>query len=551
MLVRAACSPIKAQTHLRRALATASPSVTQDMMGTIAKTSDRPRLLLLGSGWAGTSMLKRLNKGIFDVYVVSPQNYFLFTPLLPEATTGTVEARSLLESMRRICDKRKAHYLEASALDIDVDQKQVLCQSADGANFRMSYDLCVISVGATSNSFGVKGVIENTHFLKTISDARKIRHEIGATLEAASLPDVSEQEKKKLLSFVIAGGGPTGVEFAAELSDFLVEDIRRLFPELAPYVQITIVDLADHILNTMSARLSEYAEKRFKRQNIRVLTKTKVVEVKPNVLLYKPRDADPEEPPQELPFGVAVWATGIGMREFTQSLARKLQQQKHAKSIIVDSRLRVVGGNSLYAMGDCATIENPALLNVVTDYVHKKGQSTLTYQEFDKIARDLVQEYPILELHLKKLYEMFDKYDHDKQGRLTDTRITEMLSEVDKKLTSFPATAQVASQEGTYLARHLNKMASTGISPSNVTEWKEKENTLPPFKYKHLGTFSYIGRQTSILDLGKNDQGLGGWAVFWLWRGAYLSRQVSLRTRALLALDWTKAFLFGRDVSRF
>ncbi|TPX31312.1 hypothetical protein SmJEL517_g05336 [Synchytrium microbalum] len=513
--------------------------------------SDKPRLLILGSGWAATSLIKSITPGMYQILVLSPTNYFLFTPLLPEATTGTVEARSLMESMRAICLKKEAHYLEATAQDIDIERKQVIAQGRDGKPFRVPYDLCVVSVGATNQTFGVPGVNENALFLKTIADARKIRYQIGSNLEAAALPSVTDAEKRRLLSIVIAGGGPTGTEFAAEISDFVSSDVRRLFPELIDYVTITVVQAADHILNTMAAKLSAFAEYRFKRQNINLLTKTRVVAVEPSALVYKKREADPKAEPEKLPFGICVWATGIGMRDFTRKLHEKIQEQTHSKSLVVDNRLRILGADCLYAMGDCATIENPALLKLVMEHIRRTGQDKLTYEQFGHIAAHMIREYPAAAVHLERLGDLFTEYDFDKSGTLDVQEITAMLTEVDKQLTSLPQTAQVASQEGLYLAKTLNKLAAMPQSniKNKTEEWRSAENTLAPFRYSHFGTFSYVGGETAVLDL-EGGWGTGGLSVFWLWRGAYLSRQVSFRTRALLGLDWIKTAIFGRDVSR-
>jgi NADH dehydrogenase len=127
----------------------------------------------------------------------------------------------------------RAHFIEASAEDIDMSNKLVeVCQTdKDGQEqrFYVPYDKLVISVGSNTNTHGVDG-LEYCHFLKTIDDARRIRNHIMDNFERACLPTTTELERKKLLSFVVAGGGPTGVEFASELYDMLQED-------LSPYVR--------------------------------------------------------------------------------------------------------------------------------------------------------------------------------------------------------------------------------------------------------------------------------------------------------------------------
>jgi NADH:ubiquinone reductase (H+-translocating) len=115
-------------------------------------------------------------------------------------------------------------------------------------------------LGSTSNSHGVKG-LENCHMLKTIDDARKIKNKVTDNMELACLPTTSDEERKRLLSFVICGGGPTGVEFAAELYDLLNEDLRKNFPKiLRNEISVHVIQSRSHILNTYDEALSKYAE---------------------------------------------------------------------------------------------------------------------------------------------------------------------------------------------------------------------------------------------------------------------------------------------------
>lgn len=146
--------------------------------------------------------------------------------------------RSLLEPIRKIAARVGGHFLEGRAMDLDLDNKLVEVQkinSDDDPNstatttserFYVPYDKLVVAVGANSISHGVEG-LEHTVKLKTIRDAVNIRRKIMNNVEMASLPTVSPEERKKLLSFVVCGGGPTGTEFAAELSDWIEEDFVK------------------------------------------------------------------------------------------------------------------------------------------------------------------------------------------------------------------------------------------------------------------------------------------------------------------------------------
>ena len=192
----------------------------------------RERLLILGSGWGAVALMKNVDPTLYDVSVVSPRNYFLNTPLLPGVTVGTVEARSLIEPVRRLLPGRPgdARSFEAAAVAVDPQAKTVRCRDESGitaANpeFAVPYDKLVVAVGAPCNTFGTPGVREHAVFLKEVDDALTIRGRLADLFETASLPGVSDEERREMLSVLVVGGGPTGVEFAAELHDFLKDDV--------------------------------------------------------------------------------------------------------------------------------------------------------------------------------------------------------------------------------------------------------------------------------------------------------------------------------------
>jgi len=232
---------------------------------------EKKRLVILGTGWGSSSLIKSLDN-IFEVIIISPRNYFLFSPLLPSVTNGTLEERSIIEPVRKLCKKTgqtNVQFYEAKCVDIDPANNMITCEdeskiSTEDSKFQLKYDYLVVGVGADNNTFGTPGVYENTNFLKSIEDARDIRSKIMDAFETANLPTLTEQERKNLLSFVIVGGGPTGVEYAAELNDFVNEDLKKWFPKLIKLSSIHLIQSADHLLNTFDKKISEYTEKSFK-----------------------------------------------------------------------------------------------------------------------------------------------------------------------------------------------------------------------------------------------------------------------------------------------
>ena len=197
--------------------------------------------------------------------------------------------------------------------------------------------------------------------VQEVRHARKIRHKLLSLLEEASLPGLTRDERERLLHFVVVGGGPTGVEFAGEFHDLLVEDVRTLFPDLTQHVSLSLIQSQDHILNTYDAKISEVAEKQFRTLDINLITGARVLQVKPNAVVYKDKKT---QQTLELPFGMCVWSTGIDAVQLTRTIQQRLSDAQDTKSKILatDSRLRVRGNGTdgrVYAVGDCASVTLP------------------------------------------------------------------------------------------------------------------------------------------------------------------------------------------------
>ena len=205
-----------------------------------SRQNSKQRIVLLGTGWGSYSVLKNIDKNLFDVTVVSPRNHFLFTPLLNSTTVGTLEFRSIIESIHQKNQKDIDFHL-AKAVEIDTNNNTLTCQPEfQKFTYKIKYDKIVIGVGAKSNSFGVPGVEEHAFFLKEIRHARAVRDKLISNLEMSVLPNTDKETRLKLLHFVIVGGGPTGVEFGAELYDFITEDVARLFPQIKEDVHVSL-----------------------------------------------------------------------------------------------------------------------------------------------------------------------------------------------------------------------------------------------------------------------------------------------------------------------
>ncbi|KAI9338384.1 pyridine nucleotide-disulfide oxidoreductase-domain-containing protein [Zopfochytrium polystomum] len=316
----------------------------------------KPRIVILGSGWAGFQLLRRINNQKYQVTVVSPRNYFVFTPLLASTSVGTLEFRCVVEPVKR----SNVEFYEANCEKIDFGQKQLLCSSTledfKKNDFTVPYDHLVIATGAVSNTFGIPGVTENAIFLKDIGDARRIRTRIMECFEYASQPNISEQERRDSMHFAVVGGGPTGVEFMAELHDYITEDVLRLYPNLAKYVTATIFDVGKSILGGFDASLSQYASSKFTRKGIKLRMGVRVKSVDKGFILL--------ESGEVVPFGLLVWSTGVTPVDLIKRL--DLPKDRPMGRLLTDGYLRVLDKEmkpmkNVFALGDCASIDGVGL----------------------------------------------------------------------------------------------------------------------------------------------------------------------------------------------
>ncbi|KAM0936070.1 putative NADH:ubiquinone reductase (non-electrogenic) [Dioscorea sansibarensis] len=528
-----------------------------------SQMSARKKVVVLGTGWAGTSFLKNIDNRLYDVQVVSPRNYFAFTPLLPSVTCGTVDARSIVEPIRKIIKKKEGEitFWDGECLKIDPINKKVHClpcvaTKSDGRReFIVSYDYLVIAVGARVNTFNTPGVAENCHFLKEVEDAQNIRKDVMLCFERATLPDLDEEERRKDLHFVIVGGGPTGVEFAAELHDFITEDLAKLYPKVKDLVRISLIQSGEHILNMFDERIANFAEEKFQRDGIEVKTGFRVVKVSDRDITMKSKSLGEIS----VPYGMAVWSTGIATRPVILDFMTQIGQSSR-RVLATNEWLRVCGCEDVYALGDCATIDQRKVMediSAIFKVADKDNSGTLTAEEIQDVLEDIYARYPQIELYLKTNH-MSDFLDLLKDAKgdaakasveINIEQFKEALANVDSQVKTLPATAQVAAQQGHYLAQCFNKIKVCDENPEGPLRMTQPgRHRFKPFRYKHFGQFAPLGGEQAAAQLPGDWISIGH-SSQWLWYSVYASKQVSWRTRVLVVSDWLKRAIFGRDSS--
>ncbi|CAG8128778.1 unnamed protein product, partial [Penicillium nalgiovense] len=347
---------------------------------------------------------------------------------------------------------------------------------------------------------------------------------------------------------------------AAELFDLLNEDLLHSFPRIVRNeISVHIIQSRTHILNTYDEALSKYAEHRFARDGVEVLTNARVKEVRGDRVLFTQVE-DGKTVVKEISTGFCLWSTGVSRAPICETLSNKLEGQNNRHALETDSHLRVIGAplGDVYAIGDCSTVQNNIADNIIRflrTVAWEKGRDPekvhLTFSEWTEFAARVKKRFPQASNHLRRLDRLFEQYDKDHSGTLDYGELSELLHQIDTKLTSLPATAQRANQQGVYLGRKLTKIAAAlpGLKANEIDYGDLNEAVYKAFKYKHLGSLAYISN-AAVFDFGGMSFS-GGVIAMYLWRSIYFAESVSFRTRCMLAMDWGKRALFGRDLMSF
>lgn len=286
--------------------------------GMISKSKNKPKIVVLGSGWAALSFIQHLDKDEVDLKIISPRSFFFYTPLLAGTSTGTVSYHSIMEPIRWYCggtdnDGAKASYLQAECNDVDVKTKTLSCSLPSGSLVSIPYDHLIVAVGAEPATFGIPGVHEHAIFMKEIEDSMAVQKKIFQNLETASsmidTNDSNKDEIDKLLNWVVIGGGPTGVELTAELTDFIQQDLKKYFPDVAHRVKLTLVEATGRLLSVFDEKMSAYARNTLSDRGAKVLTDTMVTAITTDCVNVKVKDTITGDlSAQKLPHGMVVWA---------------------------------------------------------------------------------------------------------------------------------------------------------------------------------------------------------------------------------------------------
>jgi NADH:ubiquinone reductase (H+-translocating) len=297
--------------------------------------------LIAGGGYAGSLVARRLGRP--GATIVSPENFMLFTPLLPEAASGTLEPRHVVVPLRMMCPH--AELIVGRITALDVDRKSVTVDALDGP-FEVGYEQLVLALGSISRTLPVPGLAEHGRGFRDLADAIDLRNHVLRQLEAADAA-LAPEDSARHLSFVFVGAGYAGVEALAELSD-LVRDALRYYPRLRTAQQRwVLVDAAPKILPEIPTRLGNYAARQLTGRGVEIHVSTRLESADERGVLLSGG--------ARIETSTLVWTTGTRANPLLAELGVPLDERGR---VVVDPELRVSDG--VWALGDCAAVPNQA-----------------------------------------------------------------------------------------------------------------------------------------------------------------------------------------------
>ena len=298
---------------------------------------------MIGGGFAGSYVARLLGKR--GATIVSPENFMLYTPMLAEAASGTLEPRHVVVPLRMMCPH--AEFILGRATEVDTQRRRVQVETEEGF-LSLEYENLVVALGAISRTLPIPGLAEYGLGFKTLADAIHLRNHVLRRLEAAAAAS-TEGHRQRELTFVFVGAGYAGVEALAELSD-LVRDALPYYPTLREAPQHwVLVDAAPKILPEIPRQLGEYAARQLEGRGVDIRVNTTLDALEPHAAVL----SDGER----VFTGTLVWTAGVRANPVNERFGLPLDERGRIK---VEPTLQVEGFENIWALGDGARVPNTA-----------------------------------------------------------------------------------------------------------------------------------------------------------------------------------------------
>jgi NADH dehydrogenase len=296
-----------------------------------------PRVVVLGAGFGGLTLTRRLAKRPVHVLLVDRHDYHLFSPLLYQVATAMLNPSEVAQPVRRLLrGQRNAEFLQAEVQCLDLERREVSTSRG-----RVRYDWLVIATGSTTNFFGNDSLRQRSYPMKELEEGMALRNRILTQFERAEWEDDPAQ-RRQLLSFAVIGGGPTGIEFAGALSELIALVLRRDYRRIrADEPSVRLFEGGARLLPAFAPSLSEAALRSLRRKRVEVTLNTLVETVEQGQVRL--RDGT------EVLAATVIWTAGVRGVGLDPGLGA---ERTHGRRIPVDERLRVAGHPEVFAIGD-------------------------------------------------------------------------------------------------------------------------------------------------------------------------------------------------------
>jgi NADH dehydrogenase len=299
----------------------------------------RPRVVIAGAGFGGLTCARALKHAPVDVLLVDRNNYHLFTPLLYQVASALLDAAEIARPVRQLIRPlRNADFLKATITGVDFDGRRLLTDHGP-----IPYDYLVLATGAQTDYFGNPSLAQHAMGLKDLDEGLAIRNLVLSRFEEARWTEDAGR-RRSLLSFIVVGGGPTGVEMAGAISELIRLVLRKDYRDLdTNEVRVVLIEAAPYVLGAFVPHLREAARRSLERKRVEVMLNTKVDSVTDSSV----RLADG----RELPASTFIWTAGVKASDLARATGTHLLRQERMQ---VDPTLQVPGHPVVFVIGDLA-----------------------------------------------------------------------------------------------------------------------------------------------------------------------------------------------------
>lgn len=324
---------------------------------------DPKKIVILGSGFAGVYAYLELHKQLhgrkdFAITMVSETGSFLFVPLIHEVATGSLMPSGVLQPLTTLPPCCLEHFVHGHVESLDLDRREISAilrshpsasAGTEKTNTVISYDYLISGIGSETNFFGVAGAREYALPLKDLSDAVKIKNRIIEVFERAGKA-ATKEEQARGLRFILVGAGPTGLEIAAEMADYIRHEFAKAFPSLKGLAEIIVIDGGASILPALNPWFGKKAAHILARKKIvRVLLNTSVTEITRDGVRTKEIF---------LPAETVIWTAGVKARELALFAQEAINRDERSGRIMVNAFLQIPAYQNVFIAGDQAWIRD-------------------------------------------------------------------------------------------------------------------------------------------------------------------------------------------------